>query len=58
MPRASDIPIGSLHPVARRDPGDQTDQESRSAGQRAAASLTVMEITIAQGGGAAFSCPA
>jgi hypothetical protein len=30
--------------VVRGEAGDQTDQESRSAGHRAAASLTVMDI--------------
>jgi len=30
----------------RGETGDQTDQESRSAGHRAAASLTAMDITI------------
>jgi catechol 2,3-dioxygenase-like lactoylglutathione lyase family enzyme len=30
----------------RRETSDQTDQESRSAGHRAAASVTVMDITI------------
>ena len=30
----------------RRETGDQTDQESRSAGLRAPASVTVMDITI------------
>src|SRR6266508_6393570 len=34
-----------LHPV-RGQTGDQTGQESRSAGHRAAASMTVMDITI------------
>ena len=34
------------HAVMRRETGDQTDQESRSAGPRAAPSLTVMDITI------------
>jgi hypothetical protein len=34
----------------RGETGDQTDQESRSAGHRAAASLTAMDITIAYGG--------
>ena len=32
--------------VVRGETGDQTDQESRSAGPRAAASVTVMDITI------------
>ena len=32
----------------RREAGDQTDQESRSAGNRAAASVTAMDITIYQ----------
>ena len=32
--------------VARVETGDQTDQESRSAGHGAAASVTVMDITI------------
>ena len=32
--------------VVRGETGDQTDQESRSAGHRAAASVTVMDITI------------
>jgi uncharacterized glyoxalase superfamily protein PhnB len=32
----------------RRKKGDQTDQESRSAGHRAAASVTAMDITIYQ----------
>jgi hypothetical protein len=32
--------------VVRRETGDQTDQESRSAGHRAAASVTAMDITI------------
>ena len=32
--------------VVRGEAGDQTDQESRSAGQRAGASVTVMDITI------------
>ena len=30
----------------RRETGDQTDQESRSADSRAAASVTAMDITI------------
>jgi AraC-like DNA-binding protein len=33
-------------PVVRRETGDQTDQESRSADPRAAASVTAMDITI------------
>jgi predicted enzyme related to lactoylglutathione lyase len=33
-------------PVVRREAGDQTDQESRSAGLRGAPSLTVIDITI------------
>jgi hypothetical protein len=33
-------------PSWRREAGDQTDQESRSAGPRAAASVTAMDITI------------
>jgi hypothetical protein len=32
--------------VARGEAGDQTDQESRSADRRAAASVTAMNITI------------
>ena len=32
--------------VVRRETGDQTDQESRSAGHRAATSVTAMDITI------------
>jgi hypothetical protein len=32
--------------VVRRETGDQTDQESRSADPRAAASVTAMDITI------------
>ena len=37
----------SIRPVAGRgETGDQTDQESRSAGHRAATSLTAMDITI------------
>ena len=32
--------------VVRGETGDQTDQESRSAGHRAAPSMTVMDITI------------
>src|SRR5215218_8079203 len=32
--------------AVRREAGDQTDQESRSAGPRAAASVTAMDITI------------
>jgi uncharacterized glyoxalase superfamily protein PhnB len=32
--------------TARRGTGDQTDQESRSAAQRGAASVTAMDITI------------
>jgi hypothetical protein len=37
-------PIGDA--VVRRETGDQTDQESRSADPRAAASVTAMDITI------------
>ncbi len=33
-------------PVVRRETGDQTDQESRSAEPRAAASVAAMDITI------------
>ena len=33
-------------PAVRRQAGDQTDQESRSAGPRAAPSVTAMDITI------------
>ena len=33
-------------PVVRGETGDQTDQESRSTGRRAAASMTSMDITI------------
>ena len=32
--------------VLRGETGDQTDQESRSAGPRAAANVTAMDITI------------
>ena len=32
--------------VVRGETGDQTDQESRSAGHRAAASMTAVDITI------------
>jgi hypothetical protein len=32
--------------VVRGETGDQTDQESRSAGHRAAPSMTSMDITI------------
>jgi hypothetical protein len=32
-------------PVMRRETGDQTDQESRSAGHRAAVRVTAMDIT-------------
>jgi hypothetical protein len=36
--------------VVRGETGDQTDQESRSAGHRAAPSLTVMDITTTTSG--------
>jgi hypothetical protein len=37
---------GSTGAVVRGDTGDQTDQESRSAGPHAAASVTAMDITV------------
>jgi AraC-like DNA-binding protein len=33
-------------PVVRRETGDQTDQESRSAGHGAATSMTAMDVII------------